>query len=407
MLEVWAHAGRQSERETLRRQIERFNRSRDDLRAELTFLPEGSYDGQVQAAALAGDLPDLLEFDGPYVYNYAWQGKLVELGSMLADSLRAELLPSILEQGTYEGGLYSLGTFDSGLGLWGRRSRLDAVGARIPRTPREAWTAQEFEQVLEALAAEDDDGAVLDLKLNQRGEWLTYGFSPPLYSAGGGLVDLEDTPHSEGILDGTASTRAMRAIQGWIQNGRVDPNVDAAAFTSGRVSLSWSGHWDYSGYAQAFADDLLLLPLPDFGQGTRTGQGSWNWGITTSCDRPERAMELLEFLLRPEEVLAMTDANGAVPATSTAIERSELYAENGPLHLFVRQLREGFAVPRPRTPAYPIISSAFQDAFRDVRNGREVQAALDEAAALIDRDFEDNHGYPPPDAVQRTEERTP
>ena len=89
----------------------------------------------------------------------------------------------------------------------------------------------------------------------------------------------------------------------------------------------------------------------------------------------------------------MSGANGAVPATRAAVARSPLYGEAGPLRLFVEQLERG-AVPRPRTPAYPAITSAFQRAFDDVRNGGDVRRALGRAAAVIDRDVADNRGYP-------------
>jgi multiple sugar transport system substrate-binding protein len=105
-------------------------------------------------------------------------------------------------------------------------------------------------------------------------------------------------------------------------------------------------------------------------------------------------MAFLEFLLQTDQVLAMANANGAVPGTRAAISRSELYGPGRPLRLFVEQLREGFAVPRPRSPAYPIISSAFERAFRRIRNGADVKKALDEAAAVIDQDIQDNQGYP-------------
>ncbi|UCE88966.1 MAG: hypothetical protein JSW10_11745, partial [Pseudomonadota bacterium] len=70
-LQVWAHAGRAAEREVLEAQVARFNAGKGDHRAVLTFLPEGTYNGQVQAAALAGDLPAILEFDGPYLASLA------------------------------------------------------------------------------------------------------------------------------------------------------------------------------------------------------------------------------------------------------------------------------------------------------------------------------------------------
>ena len=397
---VWAHSGQAAERRVLQAQIARFNQSQQAINARLTLLPEGSYNGQVQASALADDLPCVLEFDGPYVYNYVWQGKLIPLDKFVPAALRRQLLPSILAQGTYHNKLYTVATFDSGLGVYARKSLLTRIGARIPQGPDTAWSVAEFDDILKRLSAVDPDGRVLDLKLNYTGEWFAYGFSPILQSAGGDLIDRKTYRSADGVLNGPASVMAMRQVQDWIQKGYVDPDLDDAAFVQGRVALSWVGHWEFPRYHKVFGDDLLVLPLPDFGHGTRTGQGSWNWGITTSCKRPRAAWRFLAFLLQPDEVLAMTRANGAVPATRAAIARSRLYQSGGPLHLFAEQLLDGYSVPRPQTPAYPIISSAFEQAFRDVQNGGDVKAALDHAVAVIDQDIRDNQGYPPPSIRQ-------
>lgn len=399
---VWAHSGQAAERRVLQAQITRFNQSQHSIKARLTLLPEGSYNGQVQASALADDLPCVLEFDGPYVYNYVWQGKLIPLDKFVPAALRRQLLPSILAQGTYQNKLYTVATFDSGLGVYARKSLLTRIGARIPQGPDSAWSVAEFDDILKRLSAADPDGRVLDLKLNYSGEWFAYGFSPILQSAGGDLIDRKTYRSADGVLNGPASVMAMRQVQRWIQIGYVDPDLDDAAFVQGRVALSWVGHWEYPRYHKAFGEDLLVLPLPDFGHGTRTGQGSWNWGITTSCKQPRAAWRFLAFLLQPDEVLAMTRANGAVPATRAAIARSRLYQSGGPLHLFAEQLLDGYSVPRPETPAYPIISSAFEQAFRDVQNGGDVKAALDHAVTVIDQDIRDNKGYPPP-AIRHNE----
>jgi multiple sugar transport system substrate-binding protein len=397
VLSVWFHTGRQSERRTIQDQIERFNASQTEVYVEPNVIPEDTYNGQVQAAALAGDLPDVLEFDGPFLYNYVWQGNLRPLSGRLGEEIEDDLLPSIVEQGTFRGEFYAVGTFDSGLGLYWRRSVLESAGARIPTAPSEAWSVAEFEEILGSLAKSDPDGAVLDLKLNYEGEWYTYGFSPVLQSAGGGLIDRAAYQSAEGVLNGPESVRAMEHVQSWIESGYVDPNIDDAAFSEKRVALSWSGHWDYPRYADATGDDLVVLPLPDFGEGTRTGQGSWCWGVTTKCRHPDEAARFLRFLLQPDEILAMANANGAPPARESAIARSQLYGEDGPLRLFAVQLEDGYSVPRPQTPAYPTITSVFQQAFQDVRNGADVQATLDRAARTIDEDIRDNQGYPAQD----------
>jgi multiple sugar transport system substrate-binding protein len=41
-----------------------------------------------------------------------------------------------------------------------------------------------------------------------------------------------------------------------------------------------------------------------------------------------------------------------------------------------------------------VITSAFQEAFANIRNQLKVQIALDKAATTIDIDLQDNQGYP-------------
>jgi multiple sugar transport system substrate-binding protein len=90
----------------------------------------------------------------------------------------------------------------------------------------------------------------------------------------------------------------------------------------------------------------------------------------------------------------MTNANGAVPARKSVIARSQLYAPNGPLHVFALQLLGGMAEPRPITPAYPTITSAFSEAVVNIVAGFNVKKELDKAVQKIDQDLQDNQGYP-------------
>jgi len=137
--------------------------------------------------------------------------------------------------------------------------------------------------------------------------------------------------------------------------------------------------------------------MPILGDKAVTGMGSWNWGLTSTCANPEAAYAFLDYLVGTDEILHMTNANGAVPARKSAIAKSDLFGEGGLLNVFVQQLEGGVALERPVTPAYPVITSAFDTAFLNIVAGADVQTELDKAVATIDQDIADNDGYPLPE----------
>jgi multiple sugar transport system substrate-binding protein len=68
------------------------------------------------------------------------------------------------------------------------------------------------------------------------------------------------------------------------------------------------------------------------------------------------------------------------------------------MRLMVEQLQGGLAVPRPTTPAYPVITNAFAEAVQNIVTGADVQEELNDAVETIDQDIQDNQGYPAPES---------
>jgi multiple sugar transport system substrate-binding protein len=398
---MFAHEG--SEADAISAAIDGFNSGAGSdlgLTVDLTLIPEGNYTDNVNAAAASGDLPDIIDHDGPNMSNLAWAGNLSPLDECMPDDLRDNVLPSLIEQGTYADQLWSVGSFDSGLGLYAWRSALEEAGARIPEGIDDAWTAEEFRGVLEALQGAGYD-TPLDPKFwyGSQGEWFSYAYQPVVWSAGGDLVTREGDLEAEGVLNSAESVSGLETFQGWIEDGLVDTAAaDDSNFLNKEAPISWVGHWMYQAYKDAAGDDLVVLPLPDFGTGTKTGMGSWAWAMSSTVEDPDAAWAVIEYLMSDEVIGEITTANGAVPGTQTAIDASELYGEGGDLRLFVEQLQAApdVAVPRPLTPAYPTITSEFRTVIDDVIQGADVQETLDAAAAAIDEDIAANEGYPPP-----------
>lgn len=396
-IEVWNHSGKGAEREALDATIQKFNDMQDELQVNLTRLPEGSYNEQVSGAALSGDLPDLLDFDGPFLYNYAWAGHLIPIDDYVPQEMLDDFLPSIIAQGTYDGQLWSLGQFDSGLAIWGNRSYLEEAGVRIPESVDDAWTFEEFNDALAALQELDQVEYALDVKLNYgQGEWYSYAFSPIAWSFGGGLIDREDYMSADGVLNSEESIESMEWFQSAFENGYANPSPagDDSFYGSKTAALSYVGHWMKQPHVDGLGrENLVLIPIFKGPEEHVTGMGSWNWGITSNAENPEAVWEFMEFLLSPEEILRMTDGNGAIPARKSALDQREAYQEGGWLYVFPEQLNS-IAVPRPQTPAYPTITSAFAEAVQNVINGADVEEQLNQAVQEIDQDIEDNNGYP-------------
>lgn len=396
-IEVWNHSGKGPERDALDATIQNFNDMQDELQVNLTRLPEGSYNEQVSGAALSGDLPDLLDFDGPFLYNYAWAGHLIPIDDYVPQEMLDDFLPSIIAQGTYDGRLWSLGQFDSGLAIWGNRNYLEEAGVRIPEGVDDAWTFEEFNEALAALQELDEVEYALDVKLNYgQGEWYTYAFAPIVWSFGGGLIDRDDFMSADGVLNSQASIDAMEWFQSAFENGYANsaPAGDDSFYGSKTTALSYVGHWMKQPHVEGLGqENLVLIPIFKGPEEHVTGMGSWNWGITSNAENPEAVWEFMEFLLSPEEILRMTDGNGAIPARMSALEQRDEYQPGGWLHVFVEQLNS-IAVPRPQTPAYPTITSAFAEAVQNVINGADVEEQLNQAAEEIDQDIDDNNGYP-------------
>ncbi|MFD8234962.1 ABC transporter substrate-binding protein [Streptomyces sp. NPDC059696] len=398
-ISVWAHQGQASEATALQNAVKSFNSSQSDVKAELKLIPEKDYTKTITATG-ASELPDVLEFDGPTMANFLYNSKLAPVDGHVSAKTLANATDAIKAQGEIDGKHYGLGMFDAGLGLYANKKLLDAAGVTYPKGVDDAWTAEEFGKALKALKGKDSDGKVLDIseQYGLASEWGTFGFSPLLWSAGGGL--LKDGK-AEGALDSPKAVSAMKTFQSW--KPYVDPNTDGNAFAKGKVALSWVGHWNYPAYSEALDDDLAVLPLPDFGNGPKTGQGSWAWGIGADSKNGKAAGTFLDYLLNDTNVGAMTKANGAVPATKSALAKSELYKKGGPLQLFADQLAKPcgdsditascVAVTRPVTAGYPTVTAKFNTALNAIYGGADPEEALRKAARAIDRDFTDNAGY--------------
>jgi len=291
-----------------------------------------------------------------------------------------------------------VGLWDAALAVFARRSVLEENQIRIP-TLDEPWTGEEFTAILEKLKARGDFEYAIDLGMSDKTEWYSYAVTPFLQSFGGGLINADDAPSAEGVLNGEGAIRFGEWWQSLFEKGLApgtsqSPADHETGFLDGRYALQWMGNWVAVKALEKYGDDLLFLPAPDFGEGPKIGAGSWQFGVSATSRHPEGASAFIEFAVQDKYLAQFSDAIGLVPATSTAAEMTRNYKKGGPLAVFY-DLSARQATLRPVTPAYAFISPVFQKVLADIANGAEVASTLDNATDEIDANIERNGGYRP------------
>lgn len=392
-LGLWTHsAGNPNELAVIQKWVDDFNAQSDEYQVTIESFPQESYNDSVAAASVAGSLPCIIDLDDPIVPNFAWSGYVRPLPITEAELDEMGILDNDI--GRYNGEIYSVGQFDVALLVYARRSILEANGIRIP-TVEEPWALDEFKAALDTLKATGEYEYPFDVNAGYTGEWWPYAYSPMLQSFGGDLINRDNYTEAEGVLNGPEAL----AWGEWFQNlfaGGYAPATpaDDHGFLQGRIPLWYTGSWAAQSVLDAYGDDALFLPPPDFGNGPVIGAGSRQMGVTTSCpeDSVQGAFDFVRSILTPENIAFMSESTGLIPTSLAAADLTEQYAEGGPFRSFF-DIAQAFARVRPDTPGYLTISSQFEQAGLSIRDGGNVQDALDDAVDNIEQDIADNSGY--------------
>ena len=392
-LTMWYHGGgNEVESNILNGIVADFNAAQSDWTVAVESFPQGSYNDSVVAAALAGNLPCILDVDGPVMPNWAWAGYMQPLP--ISDAALEGHLDSTI--GRWGGEVYSVGLWEAAVALYARQSTLDELGLRTP-TLDAPWNMEEFMGALQAAKSSGNYEFAFDPGMAWTGEWYPYAFSPFLQSFGGDIVDRSTYQTAEGALNGDAALAfgewwQSLFTEGYAPGTSQDPANRDTGFIDGNYAFSWNGNWAGVATLDGGVDDVVFLPAPDFGNGSVIGAGSWQFGASGTCENPEGVAAFVEHALQDEYLAAFSDGIGLIPSTTEAAAMTKNYASDGALEPFFG-LSEAQALVRPVSPGYVVAAKVFEKAVADIANGADVADTLDAAVDEINTDIERNSGY--------------
>ena len=380
-LTIWVHETDSPEGQLYKTLVDEFNKEYEGTyHATLTQIARsgdaGGYDDKVNAAITNGGLPDVFTVDGVAVAQYADANAIVPIGDYFKEDELADFNPSIIQQGTYNDELYTLGVMDSSVGVFYNKDMFEKAGIE-PATAEKPWTLAQLEDAAKKLTTDDCYG--ITMSLDAKDETCIYFFLPLIYSQDSSVLD-KDGETAEGFLNGDATKNVFNWIQEMADNGYASATPAENSFELGQAAMALTGSWEPGNLAK-YDINWGLMPMPVYDENSTPASacGSWTFAMSSNCsdEKKEGAAELIRFMTSTDASARMYEANAMPPARSSAFEKIDAFNEE-PLNVFSYQL-QNTAKARPVSVYYPILSNQFATALQNVLTGMEVDEALDQA----------------------------
>lgn len=362
--------------------------------ADVEFIPRndsgGGYSDKVNASVLSGNLPDVLTVDGPNVAAYAANGIIQPLAE-LAEEEKGIYLDSIIEQGTFNDELYALGAMESSVGLYYNKAILQEAGIEVPEAGN-PWTFSEFLNILEQLKPlmESKNGYALDMTFPV-GEATIYYYAPFIWANGGELVS-ESGLETDGYFNSDTNVETIQYFRTLAENGYMSTVPIQNLFESGRAAFKFDGAWEVNTIYTSYPDiELGVAPYivgDEWDGGRYTPTGSWAYAVSSGATDVEGATELVKWMSGVESGLKLYENTKSMPSTYAAYEQISAFTEDENYKALYEQLRD-YGHPRPKTPAYPQLSSSFQQSLENIAiSGMDAKEQLDKSEERISAKLE-------------------
>lgn len=349
-----------------------------NVSVETQEIPYNDLRQKLVTGIAGGVLPDVLRSDIVWVPEFADQGVLLELDTEMADfdELAAQVFAGPLSTNKWGEHYYGLPLDTNTRVIFTNAAVFEAAG--ITEMP---VTIDEFEAALVAIN-ETLGGEVYGYAEGGTGGWNVL---PWIWSFGGAITNSDLTTAS-GYLNGEGSVAAVSKLKEWLDAGYMSPSIlgggtaTSDQFGNGQSGTVLEGPWMPNIFANQFPElGFDYIPVPAGAAGSQSVVGGEDIVVFNTTENKEAALAFVRHMLSEETQLAMGSV-GQMPVLSSLVGHADLPAY---YPTFMQQLENGNA--RTPVPAWPGIDEAIGNAvLKALRGDLEVQAALDEAAVIVD-----------------------
>jgi multiple sugar transport system substrate-binding protein len=375
-LRFWAF-GREGE--VVQELVRDFVREHPGARIRVQQMPWSAAHEKLLTAIVGRATPDIAQMGNTWIPEMVTLGVLAPVGSRLPDS---SYFPGIVATNVVDDTLFGVPWYVDTRVLFYRKDLLARAGyAGMPET-WDAWR----EAMLAMKRTMDPGGYPIFLPIN---EW------PPMAILGLQQGSPLVTEEGFGAFRQPAYTRAFDFLLSLYRDGLAAPvsNTEIAnlyqEFARGSFAMYITGPWNLGEFRRrlppAVRDAWATAPLPG-PEGARSGvslAGGSSLVVFRASRHQELALQLIEYLSRPEQQAKFYRLTGDLPARREAWADSAL-AGDREAEAFRIQLER--AVPTPMIPEWEEVTTKVMDHTEAaVRGGKSPSVALAELDADVDR----------------------
>lgn len=297
--------------------IANFEAEYPNIKIDMQDLGWSDAEKTLQTMASSKTLPDVMYHLPGTIFDLADKGLVLDLTPYVDDELRADMYPSMMEAGVYNGKQYMITCVGSSLIMWYNADLFLEAGLD-PDNPPKTW--DEFLAACEALSAIEGI-APIGLYANPSGGETSFVFESLFTSEyGGSAWDAQAGQYVYDTEEGKqAAINTLQFIQDLTQYAQ-DNYIEYSRFDvrtllrDGKVAVTFDLIHMANQAPDQLADGTLRAACVPCGASgvNSTAVNVGGWFIPTNSEHPDEAWTFLRYLMRTENQLAHA-AYGSVP----------------------------------------------------------------------------------------------
>jgi multiple sugar transport system substrate-binding protein len=354
--------------------INQFEKQNPGFTVKRDVVPNGTMESQELVEAAAGQLPDLLMMDNPWVGGLAAAGDLVPLDELGVNT--KGLTEGAIAAGSFHGTQFGIGFGNNSLGLFYNKTLLKAAGVSPPTTWAQLVTAAK------ALTNKATGVYGLEVAGVDTGGNATWQFLPFFWTAGG---DLEHVNDAGGVA--ALSLYNTLARDGSLPASVVDYDQNAIAqqFQDQKAAMIVIGPWEFADFnaTKGLSWGVTSIPVPKAGMSPVGPLGGEVWVIPKTTPAQEAlGLKLLRFLTSPASTYSWASQNGEIASQKSV--SAKLIANDPSDRIFAYEIEHAQSRTSEVGLAYPAIDTDLGAAIQAVILGKQSpKAALNSAEVQV------------------------